>query len=128
MGATRVARSTGIRCSERPEQLADVLRDLEVHGIAVDRIVVTLPVAQLSADAKDALAAVEMTSTIRVDYIAASLGLDAALTVTRNEDENRHLHLSGRRSLGLGASALLAGKARIGRHLRVPAAGRRCRR
>ena len=35
--------------------MADVLRDFEVHGIAVDRIVVTLPFAQLSAEAKEEL-------------------------------------------------------------------------
>ena len=69
-GARGAARSIGHPVLGAPEHLADVLRDLEVHGIAVDRIVVTLPVAQLSADAKDALAAVETTSTIRVDYIA----------------------------------------------------------
>lgn len=59
-----------------PEQVGNVLADLEVHGIFVDRIVITTPFEDLSAEAREALRDVERSSTIRVDFFAEHLGLD----------------------------------------------------
>jgi lipopolysaccharide/colanic/teichoic acid biosynthesis glycosyltransferase len=47
-----------------PEDVADILRTLEVHGILIDRIVVTTPFAQLPAAAQEALLDIERTSSI----------------------------------------------------------------
>ncbi len=59
-----------------PEQVGAVLADLEVHGIFVDRIVITTPFADLSPQAREALRAVERASTIRLDFFAEHVGLD----------------------------------------------------
>lgn len=58
-----------------PEQLVVALRDLEVHGVRVDRILVTMAPAKLSADALRALRDVEEAEGIRVDFLAERLGL-----------------------------------------------------
>lgn len=57
------------------EQLDSVLKDLEVHGIFVDRIVVTQAFDNLSPLAREALQYVERTSDIRVDFFAERIGL-----------------------------------------------------
>ncbi len=53
-----------------PEALGQVLRDLEVHGVSVDRIVVTWPFEKLSAEAREALLKLEKTSDIRIDFFS----------------------------------------------------------
>ncbi|HJZ44960.1 MAG TPA: sugar transferase, partial [Hyphomicrobiaceae bacterium] len=46
-----------------PEELDRVLSELEVHGVSVDRIVITTTFGQLSSTAQDALLHVEKTSS-----------------------------------------------------------------
>ncbi len=58
-----------------PEQLEAVLKTLEVHGMLVNRIVITMPFEQLSAEAHDALLHIEKTSEIRLDFFAERVGL-----------------------------------------------------
>lgn len=58
-----------------PEAIDKVLRDLEVHGILVDRIVVSGSYDALSTEARAALLEVERATAIRVDFIAERLGL-----------------------------------------------------
>lgn len=53
-----------------PEQIARVLQTLEVHGVVVDRIVVTSPFARLSKRAQEALIEIERTSNIKLDLFA----------------------------------------------------------
>ena len=53
-----------------PEQVANVLLDLEVHGVPVSRIVVTVPFAELTPEARTALQETEEGSRIRVEYFA----------------------------------------------------------
>ena len=60
-----------------PEQISDVLRDLEVHGIAVDRIVVTTAIERLSQTARDALIQLERESSIELDFFAERIGVVA---------------------------------------------------
>lgn len=60
-----------------PEQIGDVLRDLEVHGISVDRIVVTTATGRLSQAARDALCRLERSSSIEVDFFAERIGVIA---------------------------------------------------
>jgi lipopolysaccharide/colanic/teichoic acid biosynthesis glycosyltransferase len=56
-----------------PEDLPNVLRDLEIHGVFVNRIVITVTFESLSADAKAALLEVENSSEIRLDFFAERL-------------------------------------------------------
>ena len=65
-----------------PEELPRVLAQLEVHGVALERIVVMQPFEQLSPPARDALLEVEKASSVRVDWIVELLGL----TVGRRSD------------------------------------------
>jgi lipopolysaccharide/colanic/teichoic acid biosynthesis glycosyltransferase len=58
-----------------PEELPQVMAQLEVHGIALERIVVTQPFEQLSRRAGEALLAVERGSGVRVDWMVELLGL-----------------------------------------------------
>jgi lipopolysaccharide/colanic/teichoic acid biosynthesis glycosyltransferase len=53
-----------------PEQIANVLLDLEVHGVPVTRVVVTVPSVQLAPEARAALHEVEEGSGVRVEYFA----------------------------------------------------------
>jgi lipopolysaccharide/colanic/teichoic acid biosynthesis glycosyltransferase len=61
----------------RPEEIAAILRDLEVHGILVDRLVVTTPFALLSPDAQNELLAIERSSAIELDLFAERIRLTA---------------------------------------------------
>jgi lipopolysaccharide/colanic/teichoic acid biosynthesis glycosyltransferase len=56
-----------------PEQIASVLGDLEVHGVPVSRVVVTLPMSDLSVEARSALQEAEENSRIRVEYFAEQI-------------------------------------------------------
>lgn len=59
-----------------PEDIQSVLKQLEVHGVFVDRLVVTTPFSHLSAAAQQALLEVEKRSDIRLDLFAERIGLD----------------------------------------------------
>jgi lipopolysaccharide/colanic/teichoic acid biosynthesis glycosyltransferase len=59
----------------RPENVQKILSELDLHGVAVERIIVMQPFEQLSKDAREALLAVERSSTIEVDWLVESLGL-----------------------------------------------------
>ncbi|WP_423414173.1 sugar transferase [Hyphomicrobium sp. B1] len=52
-----------------PEAVYEVLHDLAVHGIIVDRIVVTLPPAALSGKAQAALVQLQDGGLLRVDWL-----------------------------------------------------------
>ncbi|HEY1243564.1 MAG TPA: sugar transferase, partial [Hyphomicrobiaceae bacterium] len=53
-----------------PEQIARILGDLEVHGVPIARVVVTLPVEDLSLEARTALHEAEEHAGIRVEFFA----------------------------------------------------------
>ena len=65
-----------------PDQVADAVRELEEHGVMVDRIVVTTAFDHLLDTERDALLGVERSSGIRLEFIAERLGLEGA-DVTR---------------------------------------------
>ena len=58
-----------------PEQVADVLRGLDVHGVSVDRIIIATPFARLSAPAQQALRAIEETTSITLEQLDRQMGL-----------------------------------------------------
>lgn len=64
----------GIAVLGLPEELLSVLQRLEVHGVAVGRIVVAVSPNELSQAARDALRSVEDGSGIVVDYFGERLG------------------------------------------------------
>ena len=57
-----------------PEDVEAILRQLDVHGVNVDRIVVALTQRELSPAIREALEAVENGSEVRVDYFSERLG------------------------------------------------------
>jgi lipopolysaccharide/colanic/teichoic acid biosynthesis glycosyltransferase len=59
----------------KPENVQKILGELDIHGVAVERIIVTQPFDQLSKNAREALLDVERSSTIEVDWLVESLGL-----------------------------------------------------
>jgi len=59
-----------------PDQVAATLRDLEAHGVAVNRIVVTTAFDRLPEAERTALLSVEQSSGIRLEFIAERLGLN----------------------------------------------------
>lgn len=58
-----------------PESVHDVLHDLGVHGIFVDRLVIATSASDLSEDAQAALADLTRSGKIRVEYLAPHYGL-----------------------------------------------------
>lgn len=65
-----------------PEQIATVLQKLELHGVAVDEVVVATHFSKLTPAAREALLDVEHAGKISVRYLAESLGLEAQLATT----------------------------------------------
>jgi lipopolysaccharide/colanic/teichoic acid biosynthesis glycosyltransferase len=61
-----------------PDQVAATIRDLEAHGVAVNRIVVTTAFDRLPEAERTALLSVEQSSGIRLEFIAERLGLHAS--------------------------------------------------
>jgi lipopolysaccharide/colanic/teichoic acid biosynthesis glycosyltransferase len=57
-----------------PEDVRQIVAQLDVHGVTVDRIVVTQPFEQLSRRAQDGLEELERSS-ITIDWLIESLGL-----------------------------------------------------
>jgi lipopolysaccharide/colanic/teichoic acid biosynthesis glycosyltransferase len=58
-----------------PKDIQQIITQLEVHGVTVDRIAVMQSFEQLSHDAQKALLTVERSSDIKVDWLVESLGL-----------------------------------------------------
>lgn len=58
-----------------PEEVTSVLRALEVHGVGIERIVVTVAFDALSADAQAALLDVERRSNIKIEFFADNIGI-----------------------------------------------------
>jgi len=65
----------GVPVLGMPEQIADVLRDLEVRGVHVDLILVTSTFEALSLEAQTALRNVEASTSVSLEFIAERLGL-----------------------------------------------------
>jgi lipopolysaccharide/colanic/teichoic acid biosynthesis glycosyltransferase len=61
-----------------PEAISAILSELEVKGVTVDRIVITAPFAFFSAEARAAIAAVERSRSLPVQYLPENLGFGAS--------------------------------------------------
>ena len=61
----------------RPEELASILRRLELHGVFVDRILVAARRGDLSVGVQRALLQIQETTTIAVEYLVERIGLQS---------------------------------------------------
>lgn len=80
-----------------PEEVATVLRDLEMHGVTVDRIVLMSPFEKLGAEAQRALLEIERTSSIRLDPFAEHMVLDSrgrSQGASRDGDDDETMQFS----------------------------------
>lgn len=64
----------GIPILGHPQDVEQVLLQLDVHGVSVNRIVVALPQSELYPDVREALRAIEAGSEVQVDYFSERLG------------------------------------------------------
>lgn len=58
-----------------PEQVRDALRNLEVHGVFVDTIVVSMVFERMSPQAQSALLEIEKTSSVGLEFLVDQMGL-----------------------------------------------------
>ncbi len=59
-----------------PEEVRDILADLEVHGVNVGRVVIATPFDQLSEAARQILLEIGSTTDVRLDFFAERLVFD----------------------------------------------------
>jgi lipopolysaccharide/colanic/teichoic acid biosynthesis glycosyltransferase len=59
-----------------PEQIATSIRDLEVHGVFVNRIVVAMPFEALTPRAQQAMLDIEKASAISLDFLPERIGFN----------------------------------------------------
>lgn len=60
----------------KPDDVETVLRNLEIHGVAIQKIVVTTAFEQLSPKAQQAILQIEASTAIEVQFVAEQLGLE----------------------------------------------------
>jgi lipopolysaccharide/colanic/teichoic acid biosynthesis glycosyltransferase len=58
------------------EELQDILQSLEVHGVAIHRIVVAIAVHRLRPSSQEALLEIERSSDISVEFLSEQLGFE----------------------------------------------------
>jgi lipopolysaccharide/colanic/teichoic acid biosynthesis glycosyltransferase len=63
-----------------PEDIKEVLADLEIHGVQVGRVVVATGFNHLSDNARQVLREIETTTDVRVDFLAERLGLATSVS------------------------------------------------
>jgi lipopolysaccharide/colanic/teichoic acid biosynthesis glycosyltransferase len=73
------------------DDLQNILQTLEVHGVAVDRIVVATAADRLLPRARDILSEVEKSSNIVVHFISERLGFDSSLTPSASSGRERNI-------------------------------------
>jgi len=87
----------GVSILGLPDDLETVLRQLDVHGVGIQRIVVASPLSELSPAARAALRQVEDGTSIVVDYFAERIGFaplsprEAALVLDKAETSDQRL-------------------------------------
>jgi lipopolysaccharide/colanic/teichoic acid biosynthesis glycosyltransferase len=58
-----------------PEQASQIISQLDIHGVSVERLIVVQPFEQFSREAQGVLLMVERSSAIKVEWLVESLGL-----------------------------------------------------
>jgi lipopolysaccharide/colanic/teichoic acid biosynthesis glycosyltransferase len=92
-----------------PEDVADVVRTLEVHGVVITRIALAVPVRELSAQAREALFAIEASNAIPLEFLDEKLASDrpnreAARSGEAPEARTQTYALNARAGAGLASS------------------------
>ncbi|MEZ5851430.1 MAG: sugar transferase [Hyphomicrobiaceae bacterium] len=72
-----------------PEEIDRIVRDLEVHGIRLDRIVVSLPAEQLSEDARAQLLHLERAADIELRFLVDDLGFRSLAMKAQQRTDSR---------------------------------------
>jgi lipopolysaccharide/colanic/teichoic acid biosynthesis glycosyltransferase len=72
-----------------PENIAQILDNLAVHGIQVDRIVVTTAFEALSTKAQEALSTAERYRKIQLHFLAETMGLEFTQNKTQLRSDKR---------------------------------------
>jgi lipopolysaccharide/colanic/teichoic acid biosynthesis glycosyltransferase len=90
-----------------PEEVANVLQDLEVHGVSVDRIVVASAFEHLSSNAQKALLEIEQTSDIKLELFAEWTKLDVPKN-TRGSSASRPQSDDDRPAFSFSGADLMA--------------------
>jgi lipopolysaccharide/colanic/teichoic acid biosynthesis glycosyltransferase len=86
------------------QEVQSILQSLEVHGVAVNRIVVAVPADQLSPRALEALLEVEKSSDIAVQFLSERLGLEGASRITPAYSDGEPSMAHGQRALALAGA------------------------
>jgi len=60
-----------------PEHLGAVLSELEVNGVAIDRIVITSSFASLPREAREEITAVQRSGSVQLQYLSETLGFES---------------------------------------------------
>jgi lipopolysaccharide/colanic/teichoic acid biosynthesis glycosyltransferase len=94
-----------------PEAVGAVLHDLRVHGVAVDRIILTIPLAKLSPQARAAIAHIEQAGKIRVERLMPQFALVAPSAEPRAADAGDPAPVAEERSTGPSPGFLRAKRA-----------------
>jgi FlaA1/EpsC-like NDP-sugar epimerase len=87
-----------------PEQALQVISQLDIHGVSVERLIVTQPFEQFSTKAQEALMMVERSSAIKVEWLIDSLGLRKYDTSNASNSLEAMSEISGQ-ALQLAAGA-----------------------
>jgi lipopolysaccharide/colanic/teichoic acid biosynthesis glycosyltransferase len=88
------------------EELHEILQSLEIHGVAVDRIVVAIPSDRLRPHALDSLLDVEKTSNIVVDFLSERLGFEGVSPRPQLLSEQKRNGVAGQRAVGRVANVI----------------------
>jgi lipopolysaccharide/colanic/teichoic acid biosynthesis glycosyltransferase len=86
------------------QEVQSILQSLEVHGIGVNRIVVAVPMDQLSPRALEALLEVEKSSDIAVQFLSERLGLEGAPRIPSACSDGERGVAHGQRALALAGA------------------------
>lgn len=92
-----------------PEDVADVVRTLEVHGVVITRIALAVPLRELSIRAREALFAIEASNAIPLEFLDEKLASDrpsreAARSSDAPEMRTQTYALNAKAGAGLASS------------------------
>lgn len=89
-----------------PEDVDGILKNLEVHGVFVNSIVVTTALEKLSPPAREALLSVEKDSDIKLEFFAEHIGLARASDAADRSARAPGTSIEGTDKLAIGVGRL----------------------
>jgi lipopolysaccharide/colanic/teichoic acid biosynthesis glycosyltransferase len=89
------------------EQIAGALLSLEIHGVVIDRIVVTTPFKQLSPKAQVALRDIRKSKNVEIEFLADELEVGRLARIKRGLSSDRTINGIAASSVGTEALAAL---------------------